>query len=293
MLTNGTDGDSVKMHDIIRYVGISIASADTYNMYNIRSNDELKECFDKDKLKGAVAISLGANYEDECLPPRLKCPKLHLLWMWRKHSLLPDHLFLKPFPSSFCFLQNLQALRLGFANLGDIDLIGEMKKLKVLDLGGSTLVRLAEQIGKLSCLQVLNLRNCRKLEVIPSNVISRLVNLEELNMERSFKNWKVEGVVNDEENNASLSEIKNLAKLNTLFLHIPEANMLPKDLFSTELKRFNITFGAYDDHFEGSRILKLKFKCNISSLLRERGFKMLLKRSEDLYIDGIKILFLS
>ena len=91
LLTNGTDGDSVKMHDIIRDVGISIASAD--NMYNIRSDDELKECFDKDKLKGAVAISLGANYEDDCLPPRLKCPKLHLLWMWRKHSLLPDHFF--------------------------------------------------------------------------------------------------------------------------------------------------------------------------------------------------------
>ena len=81
--------------------------------------------------------------------------------------------------------------------------------------------------------------------MIPSNVISRLVNLEELNMERSFKNWKVEGVVNDEENNASLSEIKNLAKLTTLFLHIPEANMLPKDFLGTELKRFNITFGGY------------------------------------------------
>ncbi|KAF3457791.1 hypothetical protein FNV43_RR02450 [Rhamnella rubrinervis] len=303
LLSNGTDVDSVKMHDIIRDVGISIASADPYNMYNIRGNDELKECLENDKLKDAVAISLGANYEDESLPSRLKCSKLHLLWMWRKHSSLPDpffeeakelrvlnlsHLLLKPLPQSFCFLQNLQALHLGFANIGDIDLIGEPKKLKVLDLGGSTLVRLAEQIGKLSCLQVLNLRNCRKLEVIPPNVISRLVNLEELNMERSFKNWKVEGVVNDEENNASLSEIKNLAKSTTLFLHIPEANMLPKDLFSTELKRFNITLGADDDHFEGSRILKIKFQCNINSLLGEQGFKMLLKRSENLYMDGIK-----
>ena len=95
LLLNGTYENSVKMHDIIHDVGISIASADPYNMYNIRSNDELKECFDKDKLKDAVAISLGANYEDECLPPRLKCPKLHLLWMWRKHSLLPDHFFLR------------------------------------------------------------------------------------------------------------------------------------------------------------------------------------------------------
>ncbi|KAF3457899.1 hypothetical protein FNV43_RR02559 [Rhamnella rubrinervis] len=303
LLSNGTDVDSVKMHDIIRDVGISIASADPYNMYNIRGNDELKECLENDKLKDALAISLGANYEDESLPSRLKCSNLHLLWMWRKHSSLPDpffeeakelrvlnlsHLLLKPLPTSFSFLQNLQALHLCCANIGDIDLIGELKKLKVLDLGGSTLMKLAEQIGQLSCLQVLNLRNCRKLEVIPPNVISRLVNLEELNMERSFKNWKVEGVVNDEENNASLREIKNLAKLTTLFLHIPEANMLPKDLFSTEVKRFNITLGADDDHFEGSRILKLKFQCSINSLLGERGFKMLLKRSENLYIDGIK-----
>ncbi|KAF3457895.1 hypothetical protein FNV43_RR02555 [Rhamnella rubrinervis] len=182
LLSNGTDVDSVKMHDIIRDVGISIASADPYNMYNIRGNDELKECLENDKLKDAVAISLGANYEDESLPSRLKCSNLHLLWMWRKHSSLPDpffeeakelrvlnlsHLHLKPLPTSFSFLQNLQALHLCCANIGDIDLIGELKKLKVLDLGGSTLVKLAEQIGQLSCLQVLNLRNCRKLEVIP------------------------------------------------------------------------------------------------------------------------------
>ncbi|KAF3457900.1 hypothetical protein FNV43_RR02560 [Rhamnella rubrinervis] len=304
LLSNGsTYGDSVKMHDVIRDVGISIASAYPNNMYNIRSNDELKECLHNDKLKDAVAISLGANYEDQSLPPRLKCPKLHLLWMWKKNSLLSDHffeetkelrvlnlsyLFLKPLPPSFCFLQNLQELHLCFAKLGDIDLIGDMKKLKVLDLEESTLVRLAEQIGKLSCLQVLNLRRCKKLKVIPPNVISRLVNLEELNMERSFKNWKVEGVVNGNENNASLSEIKNLSKLTALFFNIEEANMLPQDLFSTELKRFKITFGTEETSHEGSRILELKF--NINRLLKENGFKMLLKRSENLYIerDGIQ-----
>ncbi|KAF3457897.1 hypothetical protein FNV43_RR02557 [Rhamnella rubrinervis] len=302
LLMNGTDGDSsVKMHDVIRDVGISIASADRNNMYNIRSNDELKECLDNDKLKDAVAISLGANYEDQCLPPRLKCSKLRLLWMWRKDSLLPDHffeetkellvlnlsyIFLKPLPPSFCCLQNLQELHMCFAKLGDIDSIGELKKLKVLDLGGSTLVRLGEQIGNLSCLQVLNLRRCKKLKVIPPKVISRLVNLEELNMESSFKNWKVEGVVYDEENNASLSEIKNLTKLTALFLNIPEANMLPQDLFSTELKIFKITFGTEGTSHEGSRILGL-IKFNISGLLKENGFKMLLKRSEILYVHGI------
>ncbi|KAF3457877.1 hypothetical protein FNV43_RR02537 [Rhamnella rubrinervis] len=299
LLMNGTDGDSVKMHDVIRDVGILIASADPNNMYNIRSNDELKEYLDNDKLKDAVAISLGANYEDQFLSPRLKCSKLRLLWMWRKKSLLSDHffeetkelrvlnlsyLFLKPLPPSFCFLQNLQELHMCFAKLGDIDSIGELKKLKVLDLEESTLVRLGEQIGNLSFLQVLNLRKCWKLKVISPNVISRLVNLEELNMENSFKNWKVEGVVNGNENNASLSEIKNLGKLSALFLNIPKANMLPQDLFSTELKRFKITLGTQWTYHEGSRILEL-IKFNISRLLKENGFKMLLKRLERLYIN--------
>ncbi|KAF3457889.1 hypothetical protein FNV43_RR02549 [Rhamnella rubrinervis] len=305
LLMNGIDGDSVKMHDIIRDVGISIASADPNNMYNIRSNDELKMYLDNEKLKDAVAISLGANFEDQFLPPRLKCSKLRLLWMSRENSLLPDHffketkelrvlnlsyLFLKPLPPSFCFLQNLQELHMCFAKLGDIDSIGELKKLKVLDLGGSTLVQLGEQIGNLSCLQVFNLGRCKKLEVIPPNIISRLVNLEELNMEGSFRNWKVEGVVNGNENNASLSEIKNLSKLTALFLNIPEANMLSQDLFSTELKRFKITLGTEGYCHEGSRILEL-IKFNISRLLKENGFKMLLKRSENLYLyrnQGLK-----
>ncbi|KAF3456087.1 hypothetical protein FNV43_RR00730 [Rhamnella rubrinervis] len=199
LLMNGIDGDSVKMHDIIRDVGISIASADPNNMYNIRSNDELKMYLDNEKLKDAVAISLGANFEDQFLPPRLKCSKLRLLWM------------------------------INFGAIGRADW---------------------------------------KLELFT----------EELNMEGSFRNWKVEGVVNGSENNASLSEIKNLSKLTALFLNIPEANMLSQDLFSTELKRFKITLGTEGYCHEGSRILEL-IKFNISRLLKENGFKMLLKRS--------------
>ncbi|KAF3456089.1 hypothetical protein FNV43_RR00732 [Rhamnella rubrinervis] len=147
LLSNGTDVDSVKMHDIIRDVGISIASADPYNMYNIRGNDELKECLENDKLKDALAISLGANYEDESLPSRLKCSNLHLLWM------------------------------IDFDEVGRAD---------------------------------------RTVELFTS------IKFEKLQEAR------------------------------------------------------------------GSRILKLKFQCSINSLLGERGFKMLLKRSENLYIDGIK-----
>lgn len=301
LLLIGNDGDSVKIHDVIRDVGISIASEDPNNMYNIRSSEQLIHCLDDDKLKDAIAISMGANCEDQCLPPSLKCPNLHLLSMSRR-CLLPNNFFeetkelrvldlgyscLKSLPQSLCFLPNLRALHLVGADLEDIDFIGELRKLKVLDFAGSTLERLPEQIGQLTRLQMLNLSKCHKLKVIPSNVISRLVNLEELNMERSFNDWKVEGT-HGKENNASLIEIKNLAKLTALYLQIPEVNMLPESLFQRlELKRFNITFGDYDGHLGGSSTLELKFGCNVSSLMRDLGFRMLMKRSMKLCIEKV------
>ncbi|XP_060672844.1 probable disease resistance protein At4g27220 [Ziziphus jujuba] len=297
--------DSVKMHDVIRDVGITIAASEDFKMYNIRSNDELTEYLDdNNKLKDSIAISLGPSYDDECLPSRLNCPELLLLLMkGREYSSLPDNFFeetkklkilylyslrLKPLPSSFCCLKNLQALHLvGAVELGDIHLIGELKKLKVLDLRRSKMKQLPEQIGQLTCLCKLDLSRCYNLQVVPPHVISRLVNLEELKMIESFRNWKAEGLVDDENRtNASLSEIKKLIKLTSLYLEIPHVNMLPKDLFSTKLERYYISLGdCYVYSMDGSRGLKLNLELETSSLLKERGFQMLLKRSEYLHIN--------
>uniref|UniRef100_A0A2N9HDE3 AAA+ ATPase domain-containing protein n=1 Tax=Fagus sylvatica TaxID=28930 RepID=A0A2N9HDE3_FAGSY len=83
--------------------------------------------------------------------------------------------------------------------------------------------------------------------------------LEELYVGNSFTQWEVEGLNNER---ASLAELKHLSQLTTLEVHIPDANMLPKDL-------------------------ALKLKLNTSFQL-ESGIKMLLNGIEDLCLDELK-----
>ncbi|KAJ6694554.1 hypothetical protein OIU85_005254 [Salix viminalis] len=112
-------------------------------------------------------------------------------------------------PSSLQFLEKLQTLCLDYCGLGDIALIGELKMLKVLSLIGSNIVRLPREIGQLTRLQLLDLRDNPTLEIIPPNVLSCLTQLEDLYMENSFLQWGVEGL-DSRRNNASLAELKDL-----------------------------------------------------------------------------------
>jgi hypothetical protein len=97
---------------------------------------------------------------------------------------------------------------------------------------------LPREIGLLSRLRLLDLSNCSKLEVIPPNVLSSLVALEELYMGNSFVQWEAEGL-----NNASLAELKHLSHLTTLEIQIPNASNLPKDLSFEKLERYVISIG--------------------------------------------------
>ncbi|KAJ6757123.1 hypothetical protein OIU74_026385 [Salix koriyanagi] len=190
-------------------------------------------------------------------------------------------------PSSLQFLEKLQTLCLDYCGLGDIALIGELKMLKVLSLIGSNIVRLPREIGKLTRLQLLDLRDNPTLEIIPPNVLSCLTQLEDLYMENSFLQWGVEGL-DSPRNNASLAELKNLPCLSTLYLHITDPMILPKDFFSKKLERFNILIGegwGWSRKRETSTIMKLKISASIQS---EEGIQLLLKRTEDLHLDGLQ-----
>lgn len=190
-------------------------------------------------------------------------------------------------PSSFQFLEKLQTLCLNSFGLEDIALIGELKMLKVLSLTGSNIVRLPREIGQLTRLQLLDLRDNPTLEIIPPNVLSCLTQLEDLYMENSFLHWGVEGL-DSPRNNASLAELKNLPYLSTLYLHITDPMILPKDFFSKKLERFNILIGEgweWSSKRETSTIMKLKISASIQS---EEGIQLLLKRTEDLHLDGLE-----
>ncbi|KAL5575947.1 hypothetical protein UlMin_017646 [Ulmus minor] len=279
LLLDASCGDTVRvmMHDVIRDVGISIASKES-RMVNFKTAFKLEECSSKGELKESTAIFLrDRNFSTQRAHiGKLECPELELFLSPQSLFLSPRSTFLVPDlfeeakklraldlsrgnlespPSSFSqfsVLQNLVTLRLSGCRLGDVTFIGELKNLEILDLSQSNVTKLRRQIGKLTRLRLLDLRNCRDLKVIEAGVISNLIRLEELYMQDGFKQWEVEGV-----SNTSLSEIKNLSRLTILSLEIPDASVLPKDLFTEKLEKFEISIGLDQNH---SRHLRLHIR---------------------------------
>ncbi|KAG6625218.1 hypothetical protein CIPAW_16G081300 [Carya illinoinensis] len=292
------------MHDLVLDVATLIASKDC-DMIFIRDDGGLKEWPDMDALKRCKAFSINGG-DIHQLPNELECPELRFLYVNGRsdHSLqMPSTFFqgmkklkvldltamkFSSLPSSLLLLRNLQTLCLDQCELGDISGIGELKNLVVLSLIYSDISTLPREIGLLSCLRLLDLTDCSKLEVIPPNVLSSLVELEELYMENSFVQWETEELITKRSNNANLAELKYMLRLTSLEIHIRDACMLPKDMRFGKLERYNILVGDvwdWSDEHECSRTLKLKLKTSFQS---EIGIKMLLNRTECLYLDELK-----
>ncbi|KAL5541195.1 hypothetical protein UlMin_042668 [Ulmus minor] len=305
LLLNGDFEDTVKMHDVIRDVMISVAKEDEH-MHYFTKVAELEECLHKENFRESskAIMLLGLDFNNQHLP-RLACPKLQLLlafnrYGWLSLGSIPDDFFkeaqelkalsfncypLQSLPQSFCTLRHLRALRLRLGKKADLTLIGELRNLIALDLSWSTFSQLPEHIGKLTRLRSLNLKYCGSLRVIQPNVISSLVQLEELYMDEVNIDWEVEGRVG-EGRNASLMEINNLQHLTTLHLNVRDANVLPKDMFSENLQRYRIMIGSingYTGGFTGSRLLYLNLR--ESSQLYQYGIQKLMKNSEGLWLE--------
>ncbi|XP_035548755.1 uncharacterized protein LOC118349228 [Juglans regia] len=296
--------DHCHMHDVVRDVAMSIASKD-YDMLFMRDDGGLKKWPEMDALKRCKAVSIRGRDIDHQLLNELECPELRFLYVNGSDCSLqiPGTFFqgmeklkvldltdikLSALPSSLLLLRNLQTLFLDQCELGDISAIGELKNLVILSLVKSNISKLPREIGSLVRLMLFDLSKCSKLEVIPPNVLSSLVELEELYMENSFVQWEAEGLITERSNNANLAELKYLLRLTTLEIHIRDACMLPKDLRFGKLERYNILIGDvwdWSDKHECSRTLKLKLKTSFQS---EVGIKMLLNRTECLYLDELK-----
>jgi Leucine-rich repeat (LRR) protein len=293
--------ESLRMHDVVRDAAKLIASRD-YNMFVVRIDGGLREWPDADALKRCKSFFVrGADVHE--LPNEMECPELRFLHVFNDDRPLQisntffegmgklqvldlTKMQLSALPSSLGLLRNLQTLCLDQCVLGDIAVIGELKNLAILSLLKSHISQLPREIGLLTRLRLLDLSDCSKLEVIPPNVLSRLVALEELYMGNSFVQWEAEGL-----NNASLAELKNLSHLITLEIHILDASNLPKDLLLEKLERYVILVGDVWDwpknRGEASRILKLKLNTSFQS---EVGIQLMLlmKRTENLYLDELK-----
>ncbi|KAI4297522.1 hypothetical protein L6164_037409 [Bauhinia variegata] len=301
LLQDTTFGDGFQMHDVVRAVALSIA----YNEQNsfVVSNDKIYEWPD---LRNCKFICL--HYCDiKELPPKFSCPSLEALLLSCKETTMriPEQFFeempslrvmnltgfdLSSLPATIILLTNLTTLCLDGCVLGDTAMIGELKNLKVLSLVESTIQQLPQELGQLTELQLLNLRGCINLEVIPENVISRLKKLEVLYLDDSFVEWQ-EGGLNSKTGNARVEELKHLTNLSTLYMHIPDASILPKNLSLDKLERYKLLAGDdwdWSSKYEASKTLKLKLNSSVHS---EYGLKRLLERVEVLYLNelpGIK-----
>ncbi|KAH9754644.1 putative disease resistance protein [Citrus sinensis] len=304
LLLDGGSSEWFSMHDVVRDVARSIASRDQHVFAAENEVVPLTSWPDKDTLKVCTAISLKNSNINE--PPQgFECPQLKFLCISCHASLrIPDKFFtgmtelrvldftkmhLLALPSSLGLLQNLQTLSLDDCELGDMAIIGDLKKLVILALRGSDMEELAGEIGQLTQLRLLNLSKCFELKVIPPNVISSLSRLEELYIGQSPIQWgKVEGV-DGERRNASLDELNNLSKLTSLEILIQDEKTLPRDLsFFKMLQRYRILIGdsrEYDAWDGISRISKLKLTNGANICLNE-GHIMQLKRIEDLTSGG-------
>ncbi|XP_044486364.1 probable disease resistance protein At4g27220 [Mangifera indica] len=304
LLLDGTYDNTVKMHDIIHAVAVSIASAEKL-MFNIQNVTDLKEVLGERISKDSTAISLPYRNINDDLPERLGYPKLKLFFLFGKNRspqiadaffektkelrvLSLHELRLLPLPSSISFLKNLQTLFLKSCILEDIRILGELSKLVILSLVESNIEELPIEIGQLTRLKLLDLSNCLNLKYIATNVISSLSQLQELYMGNSFVEWEVEGVGNEGRRNASLEELKWLSNLTTLHLHIQDARVMSQDLFFKKLKSFKIVIGdkwkwSIKFDLSTSRMLKLKID---DSIHLGHGVKSLLKIAEDLFLEG-------
>ncbi|XP_044478010.1 uncharacterized protein LOC123205165 isoform X2 [Mangifera indica] len=249
LLLDGFKSGHFAMHEVVRVVAIKIAYVD-HHVFTM-GNDVEREWKDREKLKKCTKISLlgRSNIISQLWPNDLDCPNLEYFYMSNSSFEIPENFFTtmqklrvlnlvklqqSSLPSSIDLLINLQTLCLDHSKVEDISVIGKLKKLKVLSLNHSCIMEFPIELGQLTQLRFLDLSNCWKLKIIAPNVISQFSQLEEFYVKRCLIKW----------NNEELKELMLLSNLTSLELDINDNKMLPKDFFSRELKRFNISTGG-------------------------------------------------
>ncbi|KAJ6380304.1 hypothetical protein OIU76_016879, partial [Salix suchowensis] len=259
LLEGGADGN-VKMHDVLHSFAASVASKD-HRVFALSPGSVLREWPAKDMLEQCSAISLPAC-KISGLPEVLNCPKMEsfILYNGDPSLKIPDCLF------------------------------KGTKTLQLMDMTGVQLPTLPSSLQFIEKLQTLCLDHCGLGDIAligELKMLKVLSLIEDLYMENNFLQWGVEGL-DSRRNNASLAELKYLPYLSTLYLHITDPMILPKDFFSKKLERFNILIGEgleWSSKRETSTIMKLKISASIQS---EEGIQLLLKRTEDLHLDGLE-----
>ncbi|KAI9112225.1 hypothetical protein K1719_016748 [Acacia pycnantha] len=268
----------VKMHDIVQEVAVSIASR-YQHVLTMRRGGKLTKWPSEEFLQRCTQIILHYCHIPK-LPERLECPNIKLFYFYNMNESLsvPDYFFagmknlkmlqlsnmhFPSLPQSFHSLIDLQTLCLDWCALGDMTNIGALMNLQILCLFSSSMIKLPTELGQLINLRMLDLTNSG-IEIFPSNIISKLTKLEELYWDNTSIKWEQEDS-NEENENASLSELRHLTNLTAFEIQIKGArkivfveNSSPNSVAVDENIEFgslqSLTLGylpAIDDFYSG------------------------------------------
>ncbi|KAK4706596.1 hypothetical protein R3W88_033859 [Solanum pinnatisectum] len=131
------------------------------------------------------------------------------------------------------------------SSLADVSILGKLKGLEILSLYGSSITQLPNEFGDLVNLRLLDLSFCGYLQKIPENLISRLVQLEELYTGWSFRLWQLADGSAEGSGQASLSELMSLPQLNILCVEVSTLLAFPENFDLPSIHKFEITVGYH------------------------------------------------
>ncbi|KAG8661052.1 disease resistance protein At4g27190-like [Manihot esculenta] len=306
LLLEGDDiwNESVKMHDLVRDVAISLASRNK-QWHTLQSQARINEWEGKDWYKNCTAISLLCE-DIKKLKDHLKCPNLELLQLWHdcqndcQLQSLPINVLegmkglkvlsiasrIPSLPQSIDVLKNLQTLCLWNDRLNEMHTIGDLVKLEILEVRSYRLEELPEEIGNLKNLRLLNLRRVENLRYIPPDVLVGLSKLEELYLPLRYM-MKWEWKEDEEKTNASLSELET-HHITALHITVVNAYISPKASVFRNLIRFHIFVGdskVHIVHKDSENVLHLK---GDASDIKGSGICVLLRKVEVLCLEEVK-----
>ncbi|TYG81976.1 hypothetical protein ES288_D01G049200v1 [Gossypium darwinii] len=274
LLEDGDDGRYVKLHDIVRDVALWIASEEKSD-FMIKSRLELLNR----SSESCKAISLLDDKEKN-FPDSLILSELEILLL--KNCNVQGTCFLEMRELkvlsltavdgstgviSLYALSSLQKLRaLHLENFEDFSFLGKLTTLEILSLRHSKLKGLADELGRLKDLKILDLTDCAFSSSFSSNVIRRLSQLEELYLSITT-------------NDICLVSLAKLTRLN-LWVYFPPEFEFP------ELENYNICINhsssRLDNRFEEARSLK------VETVFPYNAVSQLLGNLESLVVSGIK-----
>ncbi|KAD5802766.1 hypothetical protein R6Q59_028182 [Mikania micrantha] len=299
LLLPGDKKSTVKLHNVVRTVGISVASTSKLNMEQYSAVVMHEDRWPKVMpYKDHNALSVvsneisefplrGTSYQNleflQLACPNLSVEKLKSLFKGMKKVRVMELWNM----SIFSFSSLLVSLPRDIFSLSidcKIEYIGdinpeEFMNLEMLSLGNCNIKEVPMQMGKFANLKLLDLSHCHQLERIFPGVISSLSQLEEL--DTGSKLWA------EAEGDASLTELESLKNLIYLGIRIKSLDILPKNYIFENLQRYVISVGVHIEKARSfnNRMLLLNHE-STNTHLRGGLDKLLKKNTEKVFLSG-------